>query len=169
MPSHNRIPLSVRIDQEDADFIAALQIEGAATPSEKIRELLKQARLSHTQQHDYAYVLDNMERFLHNAKHQILYSEKELGIHSAILARLFELLPDLVATAADISPEIDRHALKQHEHHVMQRIARLTEAILQLAVTGQSSAYDAAVFQQLHTTLRLAQLIHTSQVGRQAT
>ncbi len=45
--SANRIPLSVRIDQEEADFIAQLSIEGASTPSEKIRELLKQARMSH--------------------------------------------------------------------------------------------------------------------------
>ncbi|MDO4694758.1 MAG: hypothetical protein Q4A62_09110 [Eikenella sp.] len=163
MPGHTRIPLSVRIDQEDADFIAALKIEGAATPSEKIRELLKQARLSHNQAHDYAHVLSNMERFLHTAKHQILYSEKELGVHSAILARLFELLPDLVATAADIAPDIDRHALQQHEHRVMQRIARLSEAVLQLAVAGHGSAYDDAVFKQLDNTLQLAHIIRSRQ------
>ena len=46
--SANRIPLSVRIDQEEADFIAQLSIEGASTPSEKIRELLKQARRPNT-------------------------------------------------------------------------------------------------------------------------
>ena len=44
MNATNRIPVSVRITQEDADFIAELKIEGANTPSEKIRELLKQAR-----------------------------------------------------------------------------------------------------------------------------
>ena len=43
MNATNRIPVSVRITQEDADFIAELKIEGANTPSEKIRELLKQA------------------------------------------------------------------------------------------------------------------------------
>ena len=46
MNATNRIPVSVRITQEDADFIAELKIEGANTPSEKIRELLKQARLA---------------------------------------------------------------------------------------------------------------------------
>ena len=53
MNATNRIPVSVRITQEDADFIAELKIEGANTPSEKIRELLKQARLAHTQTRDY--------------------------------------------------------------------------------------------------------------------
>ena len=41
MNATNRIPVSVRITQEDADFIAELKIEGANTPSEKIRELLQ--------------------------------------------------------------------------------------------------------------------------------
>lgn len=163
MPSHTRIPLSVRIDQEDADFIASLKIEGAATPSEKIRELLKQARLAHTQTHDYAHVLSHMERLLHDAKHQILYSEKELGVHSAILARLFDLLPDLAASAADIGTDIDRHTLQQHELRVMQRIARLSEAVLQLAVAGHGIAYDDAVFKQLDNTLQLAQIIRSRQ------
>ena len=35
MNATNRIPISVRITQEDADFIAELKIEGANTPSEK--------------------------------------------------------------------------------------------------------------------------------------
>ena len=58
--SANRIPLSVRIDQEEADFIAQLSIEGASTPSEKIRELLKQARMSHETVRDYSFALDEM-------------------------------------------------------------------------------------------------------------
>ena len=35
MNATNRIPISVRITQEDADFIAELKIEGANTASEK--------------------------------------------------------------------------------------------------------------------------------------
>ena len=58
MNATNRIPVSVRITQEDADFISELKIEGANTPSEKIRELLKQARLAHTQTHDYGSALN---------------------------------------------------------------------------------------------------------------
>ena len=60
----NRIPISVRISQEDADFIANLQVEGANTPSEKIRELLKQARQSYTQPQDYGTALAQAEQFL---------------------------------------------------------------------------------------------------------
>ncbi|MGN6977274.1 hypothetical protein ACTHSZ_23725, partial [Neisseria sp. P0006.S006] len=82
MNATNRIPISVRITQEDADFIAELKIEGANTPSEKIRELLKLARLAHTQTRDYSSALTAQEQFFQAAKHEILHAEKQAGVHS---------------------------------------------------------------------------------------
>ena len=156
----NRIPISVRISQEDADFIANLQVEGANTPSEKIRELLKQARQSYTQPPDYGTALAQAEQFLQNAKRDVLHAEKELGVHSHILARLFELLPDLTATlVADVPTESELEALKKYEREVMWRIVRLTDSILQLAVTAKGAAFDDSVLAQLENTLNLAHII----------
>ena len=47
MKATNRISISMRIAQEDADFIAERKMEGANTPSEKICELLKPTCLAH--------------------------------------------------------------------------------------------------------------------------
>lgn len=160
MNAGNRIPVSVRISQEDADFIAGLNIEGANTPSEKIRELLKQARLAHTQTRSYASALNAQEQFFQTARRDVLYAEKHYGVHSHILARVFELLPDLNATlAADLPADADFEALKQYEREIMWRIVRLTDGVLQLAVTGRGAAYDDAVLRQLENTLRLAQIV----------
>lgn len=160
MNSSHRIPISVRISQEDADFIADLHIEGAHTPSEKIRELLKQARLAHTQQRDYSHALQQAEQFLQTAKHDVLYLEKELGIHSPILARMFDWIPDLCATlAADLPPTASLTDLQKYEREVMWRIVRLSNSILQLAITGKGAAYDDTVLQQLDNTLKLAQIV----------
>lgn len=160
MNANNRIPISVRISQEDADFIANLDIEGANTPSEKIRELLKQARLAHTQMHDYGTALGAVEQFFQAAKHDVLHAEKEFGVHSHILARLFELLPDLSATlAADLPENADLDMLKKYEREVMWRIVRLADSILQLAVTGKGAAYDDGVLDELENTLKLAHIV----------
>ena len=154
MNAGNRIPVSVRITQEDADFIAELKIEGANTPSEKIRELLKQARLAHTQ----------------TARRNVLNAEKQAGVHSHIVARLFEQLPDLAATlAADLPEEAAQPDLQKYERELMWRIVRLTDSILQLAVTGKGAAYDDTVLQQLENTLKLADIVRrASEVGAEA-
>ncbi|MDO5069706.1 MAG: hypothetical protein Q4D78_05825 [Neisseria zoodegmatis] len=160
MNASNRIPLSVRISQEDADFIAGLNLEGANTPSEKIREILKQARLMNAQQRDYGAALNQAEQFFQTAKHEVLHAEKQLGVHSPILARMFELLPDLSATlASDLPEEADLDSLKKYEQEIMRRVVRLADSILQLAVTGRGAAYDDAVLAELENTLRLARIV----------
>ena len=160
MAAANRIPISVRISQEDADFIAELKIEGANTPSEKIRELLTQARLAHSQTHDYGTALAAQEQFFQVARRDVLHAEEEWGIHSHIVARLFEQLPDFAATlAADLPENAQAADLKRYECELMRRIVRLTDSILQLAVTGKGAAYDDTVLQQLENTLKLAKIV----------
>ncbi|MDO4426860.1 MAG: hypothetical protein Q4B88_01910 [Moraxella sp.] len=161
MPNVNRIPLSVRISQEDADFIAQSQLEGATTPSEKVRELLKQARLAHNQSHDYQSALSLAEQNLATARHEILTYEKELGVHSHIVARVFEALPDLMATmVADFPRTCDKSALVDFEKQLMWRIIRLMDSVLQLAITGKGAGYDDTVLNELDNTLNLANLIY---------
>ena len=169
MAAANRIPISVRISQEDADFIAELKIEGANTPSEKIRELLTQARLAHSQTHDYSTALAAQEQFLQAARRSVLHAEKQAGVHSHIVARLFEQLPDLAATlAADLPEEAAQPDLQKYERELMWRIVRLTDSILQLAVTGKGAAYDDAVLQQLENTLKLADIVRRAAEGAEA-
>jgi len=49
--------------------------------------------------------------------------------------------------------------LKRYECELMRRIVRLTDSILQLAVTGKGAAYDDTVLQQLENTLKLAKIV----------
>lgn len=166
MNTQNRIPVSVRIAQEDADFIAALEMEGAYTPSEKIRELLKQARMAHTQVMDYDAALQAAERLFYETRHNVLRLEKQHGIHSNILARVFELLPDLTATVAAVLPDdADGEVMRRYEREVMWRVIRLMDAMLQLAVTGKGAAYDDSVLKDLENTLKLAEIVRQVQAG----
>lgn len=51
------VPLSVRISVDDAEFIARLSLEGATTPSEKMRKLLGEARRRREDAADYGRCL----------------------------------------------------------------------------------------------------------------
>lgn len=164
MGTANRIPVSVRISQEDADFIAQLQLNGATTPSEKIRELLSEARLTYTHAHDYSTALGRVEQLINPARRDILIAEKNLGVHSPLIARAFELVPDLVAIlSVQLPADSDLSKLKQHEHEIMWRLVRLMDGILQLAITGKASAYDDAVLDELQNTLKLADIVNQLQ------
>ena len=61
--------------------------------------------------------------------------------------------------AADLPEEADLDDLKKYERELMWRIVRLTDSILQLAVTGKGAAYDDSVLQQLENTLKLAKIV----------
>lgn len=162
MSIQTRIPVSVRITQEDADFIAALQVEGAHTASEKIRALLTQARLQHEQEQDFAHFLQQVHNMLALAKHNIATWEKDKTQHSTLIARAFEILPDLLAYVASESPsaEASLAEMKKYEAAIAARLMHLVESVLQLAVTGASPCYDEQVLiKQLDTSLALAQII----------
>lgn len=162
MSTQTRIPISVRITQEDADFIAALEIDGAHTPSEKIRALLTQARLAHEQELDFANSLQQSQTMLAGAKRDIATWEKHHLQHSALVARCLEVLPELMAFAAAESPsdEASLNEVKRYEAGIAARLIHVIESVLQLAVTGSSPCYDEQVIiKQLDTTLALAEII----------
>lgn len=160
MGTANRIPVSVRISQEDADFIAQLQLNGATTPSEKIRELLSEARLAHTHAHDYSTALGRVEQLINPARRDMLVAEKNLGVHSPLIARAFELVPDLMAIlSVQLPVNSDLTELKHHEREIMWRLVRLMDGVLQLAITGRAAAYDDKVLNELQNTLKLAGIV----------
>lgn len=165
MPSNQRIPLSVRIGQEEADFIASLQIEGAITLSDKIRELLKQARQAHEGGQDYAHALTQAEQAFLPVRHRLLQAEQELGVHSAVLARLLALLPEWWAMAATEGAQLSADAarLRTYEATMMAHAVRLMEGVLQVMVGASDAAYDEQVFRQLDKVLKLANMVRQQQ------
>lgn len=162
MSTQIRIPISVRITQEDADFIAALEIDGANTASEKIRALLTQARLERQQEVGFATSLQQIQAMLAPAKRDVVTWEKNQVHHSALIARSMELLPDLMAFVATESPSVDAGLsdVKRYEAGIAARLVHVIESVLQLTVTGSSPCYDDKVLmRQLGTTLALAEIV----------
>lgn len=157
----SRIPLSVRIPQEAADFIAGLEIEGATTPSDKIRALLAKARLADQGSRDYSYNLQRAEDMLAKSKYMLLEAEKVEAMHSALVRRLFEQLPDILAyLVAELPDQVDKAALLQYEAGAWMRAQRLMESMLQLALTQQNSCYNQTILTRtLGSTLELTKII----------
>jgi len=143
------IPISVRVSQDEAETLARMQIQGATTPSEKLRFLIAEAHRSQQGPVDYAESIYQAQQWLAPLLNRIQQSESRLGQHSDILALLREWLPDFLAytrlsTSIGLSGQQDfnEEELRLLEQGVTDRVFRLLERVLQLALISRCHCYD---------------------------
>jgi len=162
------IPLSVRVAEEDSDFLAGLVIPGATTPSDKIRALIRDARMRHAGERSYAEGLTFQEEQLSPLIRQLRGSERELGMHSELLVQFMNWLPEatayLHAELSEQGMDDDRKAaLLALERGIAERALSLMEACLRLAVTPKEPCYDTScVREKVSPILELSTLVESS-------
>ena len=161
--SAKSVPLSARISDADAAFLARLSIAGAATPSEKMRALLADARRRYEGTRDYAGCLALTEEMFAPALRRLRMLEYDAQIHSEVLKKLFMWFPDVAALLITGVPDEDENdqALKTLEVRVADRLFALFEETLHLALTTRSQCYDQQLISaRIDPVLELAKLIH---------
>ena len=136
--SSKTVPFSARISVEDAEFISTLEYDGAHTPSDKLRALLAETRRRYASFADYGQNLAQMQEWLGQIKRQLLIRQQQLNQQAEPVLRLLDALPDLLATLQTMSAncsQLNVRELKQAEQSVLQKIVRINELLLPLAVT----------------------------------
>lgn len=142
------IPLSVRISDDDASFLAGLSLPGATTPSEKIRALLTKARTDAEGGQDYEAALIRVRDWLEPTSQQLRSREMTTRQRSELIADTLYWLPDLMAflmAGPEPSTKKGDEGLKAFEAGVADRIFRFIEAVLRLAVTEKAPCYDPGI------------------------
>ena len=154
------IPISVRITPEDAEFIAGLEVQGATTPSEKVRAVLSEARKRDGDFRDYGGCLSMAQEMLAPALRRGLEAERELGAHSELVARVGEWLPELLAfmiTSHSTARADESSGARTFEAGVADRVFRLLEAVMRMGITDTCQGYDPKVVaSRLSPVLELA-------------
>ena len=163
MPS-KQVTISARISQDDAEFISQLTIDDAKTPSDKLRAIIAEAKLRSNRNQDYAGNLQLVQELVQPFLRKIRKVEVENQIHSELIIRLSEWIPDALAFLLSSTSEKDdqtiTEALIQIEHGVAERLMRLMESVLQLAITERCSCYDPEIMQvKIDPVLELSQII----------
>lgn len=157
------VPLSVRISESDAAFIARISLPGAVTPSDKIRALIAEARLRHealdSPREGGAFV----RALLQPQRERVRALEEQLGMHSEAVAKLVEWLPEFLALflGASLSKQEDAAlSLRALERVLVSKLLATVEALLRLAVTSQEPCYDPQVVSsQLEVLIELLEVI----------
>ena len=137
------VPLSVRVSDDDAAFLASLEIAGAATPSEKLRALLSLARRRAEGSEDELEGAQAFKTSLRPAERRVRAAEAELGMRSDLARKLYDRLPDLMAAlAAGPGAQPTRGDLVQFEDKLAIQAYALVEELLELGSPSANRAYD---------------------------
>lgn len=161
------VPVSLRLSEADAEFIATTSMLGAVTPSDKIRVLIKEARQRHAGASDYLESLKFYHGLLAPTLQREHVVEEAQAAHSELLIQFSNLLPEILAYVTANMPESGaKDAMERMtalEKGVADRLFGLFQQMLRLAVTGRSPCYDEAVIiDRLEPILELCDLIKAS-------
>ena len=144
--TNRTVPLSARISHEDAEFLANLSLEGATTPSEKLRVIVSEARQRYEGMKDYRESLLLYQGALNNAIAASRALEMEHGVHSEVLTRIFEWLPDAMAFTSAMGNSLNQTSelgeLERFEDGMVERCFRLIQSVLQIGLTETCNCYS---------------------------
>lgn len=147
--SGKTVPFSARISIEDAEFISMLEYDGAHTPSDKLRALLAETRRRNQNSVDYGENLGHMQEWFGQMKKKLLIRQQQLNLHNEGTLRLLDSLPDLIATLQTLTArasQLNVRELQDSEIQLLQKILRLNELLLPLALTSQKNAVSDSLF-----------------------
>lgn len=154
-------PLSARIPSDLYLWLAQLQVEGAATNSDKLRVLLSELKRQHDGALDYvaahAWVRDLMGRL----RESLVRTEGRSGRHSEVLTVLLDHFTAVLALVISSAPADDAAAVA-FEDTLVRRACALCETLLRQGLVPQAAAYDPAVVRRhLAPTVDLALSLQT--------
>lgn len=167
------IPISVRISQDEAETLARMRISNATTPSEKLRALITEAHHRQQGPADYVESITQVQQWLAPMFESVLVAESSLDQHSDIVALLREWLPDLLAqlrfvgsgaTAREAGLTLEE--LRSLEKGIADRLFRLIERVLQLALISRCHCYDSELITKRMELIQELAAIITQQQER---
>ncbi|MCG8592558.1 MAG: hypothetical protein MJE66_24980 [Proteobacteria bacterium] len=161
------VPMSVRVTPDDAEFIARLRVEGATTPSDKIRSLLAAARRRQQGYGDYAECLAMVQETLAEPLARLRQAERREHVHSELVQSVSEWMPEahafLLTSLSNIDENGGQEALVELEEELVDRVFRLLETTLRMGVTRECRGYDPEIVSRhLERILDLAEVIRAT-------
>jgi len=154
--------VSARLPSEDLQWLSALELPGAATPSDKLRALIAQMRKQHEGALDFAACLAWLRDLLSPFVIELRGIEHRERSHSEAVSAIIAWAPQVMATmlsARDFGDDGVARA-REVEDALVQSCFRLLIALLRLGVTPTAECYTSDVIEKhLPRIIELVQLI----------
>ena len=163
--ANKMVQIGVRIPQDDATFISQLKVEGANTPSDKLRAIIAQARKREHGLRDYKECLSTIDEFLMPVRNHVREIELHQEIHSEFVFRTLDWLSEVLAfclvSRTDLEATQSKESLEHFEQQLSSRIFRIMESVLQMGVTPRGPCYQPDLISaNLQQVLDIANVIN---------
>ena len=138
--------LSARIPTEDLEWLTGLDLQGAVSPSDKLRALIGQLRRQHEGSLDYQRSLGWLRDLVAPFVTAIRGFEHQSRMHSEVLTLVAEAAPQIMATLLSeraLGDDAKQRAIAVGDCGA--RCFQLLTSILRLAVTRDAACYNPKV------------------------
>lgn len=156
--------ISVRISDEDFQWLLSLPEAGAKTPSEKLRALVAKAREQDSGMTDYKRCAAWMRNLAQPFAEAVADVDYRYNMHSDMVAAVSETVPHIMATLITERPE-GAHANEkaiEAEAAIARQCFRLFAGLLRGSITSTPATYDKRVLDEyLPDILEIAEIIST--------
>jgi hypothetical protein len=151
--------VSGRIPDELYQWFAALQVDGAVTSSDKLRELLAQVKRQYEGSLDLVSAQAWFRDVVAPLRTRLTTLERDEALHSEVVVQLVEQASALAAVLVSAHPR-DKDEAAALEDALVRRVFGMTEALLRQAVTTKAAAFEPGVVRR-HSkqTIELARLL----------
>lgn len=161
--------LSIRIPDDDFQWLLSIDAPGARTPSEKLRQLVTKAREQDADMSDVRRCTTWMREFTQPLLDAVVNAERTHKLHSDLLANACEHIPNIMAslisaqtTLSGSGSEQPLGALQETEAILMQQCFRFFNSLLRIGITTNPSLYDGKLLDQyLDEILEITAIIST--------
>ena len=157
--------VSVRIPEDDIEWLMGLDIEGARNPSDRIRSLIGATRRQRAGTTDFVACAAMLRDFLRPLQDAVSTAERREKVHSEVVAAILAALPEIMAEAIAFPPVPANGAavptLTHIEADLATRTMRLLVQLLRLSITPAVPAYDPTVLDSY-----LAEIAHIADLIR---
>lgn len=156
--------ISIRIPDDDFQWLLSVAETDAKTPSEKLRYLLTRMREQETGRTDYRRCATWMRELAQPFSDAVNDVERKHKIHSDLVAAVCEHVPQIMSTLVSERPAAGRdlEKAKSSEAMLAQQCFRLLSTLLRLGVTSNPATYDKQVLDAyLDDIIEIAAIIST--------
>lgn len=156
--------ISIRVPDEDFQWLLSLQDAGAKTPSEKLRALLLRVRQQEAGMANHEMCSAWMRALVQPVVDSLTALERKQKTHSDIVSAVSEWVPQIMATLASsrLSDKDMQHDALELEAILAQQCFRLLTTLLRAAVTSAPAVYDKDVIDRyLPDIIEIAAIIST--------